>query len=380
MNVLLIIFKEIKHNLRNFKSNMMMVLFPIVLIIILGAAFSGVFDNTIDLGEISVMYTIDKDVEDPIFVSAFSNFRHEMSEETGIKFIESNDFKNAMLEVEDNYHAAFLHITGNPIRIDMYENASRTITSDIVENALNSFLDSYATMSVIARNNPAVLSVIDSSGSGDYVQANSLDRQRQPGSTDYYAITMLTLILLYACLTGFWGVRGEIEQKTAGRILCAPTTNYQLLAGKVFGSIIVTILQGLVVVVFSGLVLKAYWGEDMLTVAILIISYSIMAVSIGVGLAFLFKNTEAASGIMNTIIPILVFLGGGYVPLSEMDGIISDISSISPVKWINSALFSVIYDGNYSNVAVSIGVNLGLSVLFISISAVFSRRGNRVYA
>ncbi len=380
MRVLLIILKEIKHSVRNFKANAMMVLFPIVLIIILGAAFSGAFDNTINLGEVSVLYTIDEKAGGPAFETAFNSFCKGLSDETGIKFEETKDFAAGMAGIENKRYNAYFHITGEPVRVDMYKNERSGYSASIVENAMDSFLDTYVTMSVIARHNPAALSSQQNSEDMSHVRLSSLDRKRQPGSTDYYAITMLTLILLYASLTGFWGIRSEIEDKTAARILCAPTANYQLLTGKVLGSIIVTILQGFVVIIFSGLVLKAYWGEDLFTVALLIISYSIMSVSMGVALAYLLKNGEAANGILNTIIPVLVFLGGGYVPLSVMDSSLSQIADLSPVKWVNTALFSVIFDGDYSKVAASIGINLGIAVLFITISAIFSRRGNRAYA
>ncbi len=380
MKILLIILKEIKQNVRNFKSNAMMVLFPIVLIIILGASFSGMFDNTIDLGEVSVLYTIDEKAGGPVFETAFNSFCEGMSEETGIKFEETKDFSAGMTGIENNRYNAYFHITGEPVRVDMYKNERRGFSASIVENAMKSFLDTYTTMSVIAQHDPAAHSSQLDSADESHVSLRSLDRKRQPGSTDYYAITMLTLILLYSSLTGFWNIRGEIEEKTAARILCAPTTNYQLLAGKVLGDILITILQGLVVVLFSKFVLKAYWGEDMFTVAVLIISYSIMAVSIGVALAYLIKNGESANGILNTIIPILVFLGGGYVPLSVMGLSISRFSDLSPVKWINSALLGIIFDGDYTKVAASIGINLGIAILTITFSAIFSKRGNRAYA
>ncbi len=382
MKVLLIILKEIKHNIRNYKANAMMILFPIILIIILGAAFSGTFDSTIKLGEINVLYTIDENVNtaDPMFEKAFNSFRDGMNKEHDIKFEETEDINVGMAGIENKQYDAYFHITGDPVRADMYKNESSGFKTGIVENAMGSFLDTYVTMSVIARNNPAALTAQQSPDSGGYVKISSIDRKRQPGSTDYYAITMLTLFLLYATLTGFWGVRSEIEEKTAARILCSPTTNYQLLAGKVLGGITVTILQALVVILFSGLILKADWGEDLFTVALLVISYSIMAVSIGVALAYMIRNGEAASGILNSVIPVLVFLGGGYVPLETMNANLSTIASISPVKWINSALLNVIYDGNYSSVAVSVCINLGMAVLFIVFSVVFSKRGNRAYA
>lgn len=378
MKVLLIFLKEIKHNIRNFKSNVMMILFPIILIIILGAAFKGAFDTTINLGDVQVLYTIDENTGDPAFRSAFNSFCKGMSDETGIEFIETNDFAVGMAGIEDNQYNAYFHITGDPIRVDMYKNERRGYSASIVENAMDSFLDTYVTMSVIARNNHAALHQ-QSSGDSSHVTISSIDRKRQPGSMDYYSITMLTLILMYSSLTGFWGIWGEKEEKTASRILCSPTFNYQLLTGKILGDVVITLLQGLAVILFSSLILKAYWGEDPFTVALLIISYSIMPVSMGVALAYMMKSSESANGILNTIIPIMVFLGGGYVPLSVMGEGISELSVISPVKWVNTALFNVIFDGNYSGVAEAVGINLGIALLLITLSAILSRR-NRAYA
>jgi ABC-2 type transport system permease protein len=162
--------------------------------------------------------------------------------------------------------------------------------------------------------------------------------------------------------------------------MCAPVRKYELLTGNVAGSIVVTIVQGLVVILFSKFVLKANWGEDILTVALLLLTYSIMTVSLGAGLAFMFENSEAAMGVLNTIIPIFVFLGGGYVPLNVMSGVLAKISDISPVKWVNSALLSVIYDGNYSRVLTSVSINLAIAAAFIVIASLFTRKGKRLYA
>ncbi len=380
MKILRIMTKEIIQNIRDFKANIMMVLFPIVLIIILGAAFSGVFENTLDLSEINVRYTLDDEYSDESFSAALGGFFEHLTKEMGVRFEETDDFERGMEDTKNNLCAGYIHFTGNPLRADMYKNETRGISAGIIENALDSFLDTYVTMQVVAEKDPAVLAMQQNLSDKEYVKILSLDKKRAPGSTDYYAITMLTLILLYASQTGFWGVRSEIEGKTASRMLCAPVRKYQMLAGKVLGSIFITIIQGAVVLLFSRLVLKANWGDDLLIVAFLIITYSIMTVSLGVALAFLFKSSEAANGILNTAIPVMVFLGGGYVPLNIMGSAVSKISSISPVKWINSALLNVIYEGSYNGVIEAAAINLALSALFIVIAVVFSRRGDRAYA
>lgn len=379
MNILTIILKEFKQNMRNYKANSMMVLFPIVLITILGAAFSGQFNNTITINDMKVLYTVDAK-ENKQLTNSLDSFFGSLTEELGIQFEETIDIEASKASIEDYNYSAYLHIKENPLQFDLYKNDRQGFNATLLESALNSYIKTYGAMSTIAVNTPTALGMEKLQEHNEYIKARSMDRKRQPGSMDYYAITMLTMIMLYAALTGFWGVRSEIEEKTAARTLCAPVRNYEFLTGKVAGGIIVTITQGLVVILFSSLVLKAYWGENILMVALLLLTYSIMTISLGVALAYLFRNGEAAMGILNTAIPILVFLGGGYVPMSVMNNTISSIAVISPVKWINSALFKLIYEGDLSDVFVSIGINLSLAALFIITAALLSRKGNRAYA
>ena len=107
MKTLQIILKEIKRNIRDYKANTMMVLFPIVLIIILGAAFSGIFKGGMDLGGMSILYTIDAEDSDPVFESAFNSFRQHLSGEMGLVFEETTDFDKGLRDIEDNKYAAY---------------------------------------------------------------------------------------------------------------------------------------------------------------------------------------------------------------------------------------------------------------------------------
>ncbi len=380
MNIARMAVKELKQNIRNFKANIMMVLFPIVLIIILGAAFSGVFDSTIQLNDVTVLYTEETADGAQTLTKAFESFRDAIGEELGITFEKTDDVEMGIESMNYYQYSAYLFVSDSDQEIRLYKNERHGFTASLLESALNSFTNTYGVMATIAVNNPSAMAMLPAAEEGDYVRVRSLDEKRQPGSLDYYAVTMLTLILLYSSLTGLFSVKSDIEEKTASRVLCAPVRGYELLTGKVLGCISVTILQGLAVILFSKFILKAYWGEDLLTVALLLISYSIMAVSIGVGLGYAFKKSDAATGAINTLIPVLVFLGGGYVPLDTMGPAFAGISNISPVKWINSALFRVLYDNDYSHVAISLGINLAIAAVFVLLSAVLSGKGNGKYA
>lgn len=360
---------------------MMMVLFPIVLIIILGAAFSGSFDKPVKIGEVKVLYSEDLNVNNHSMTDAFNSFRKELTENVGFKFEKTEDIKAGMKSVQGYQYTGYVHVSDNLQEIKLYGNEKYGgYKSVILESALNSFMMTYKATGSIGANNPAAFALPQMKSHGDFVSLKSLDQKRQPGSLDYYAITMMTMIILYASMTGFWSVKNDMEDMTAGRILCAPVKRYEFLMGKVLGCIIVTLAQGLAVILFSKFILKAYWGEDLLSVSLLLLSYSIMSVSLGVGLAYLFKNGDAANGILNTIIPVIVFLGGGYVPLSVIGNSLTNISNISPVKWANTALLKMIYDKDYSALLTSVVINLAIAAVFILISALFSRKGTGKYA
>lgn len=381
MNIARIVMKEFKLNIRNFKANAMMILFPIILIVILGAAFSSQFDQTIKLGDVKVLYTEQINANNHYLTDAFKSFREGLTRDYGLVFEKTEDVDAGKESVMGYRYSGYVFVSDDTQEIKLYNNEKYGgYKSIILESALNGFMKTYGAMGTIARNRPQALANPEMNVHGDYVEIRSLDKKREPGSLDYYAITMMTMILLYASLTGLWSVRDDLEERTAARILCAPVKRYEFLTGKVLGCLMVTLTQAVAVILFSKYVLKAYWGENPLAVILLILSYSIMSVSLGVGLAYLFRTGEAANGILNTIIPVMVFLGGGYVPLSVMGQAIAGYSDFSPVKWANTALFKLIYDNDTSYLATSIGINLAIAAAFILISALFSRKGTGKYA
>ncbi len=379
MNILRILVKEFNIAIRDYKANMLMVLLPILLIIILGAALSNTFEKEYVFDEVTVLYTeVDLEGGAPL-IQAFKNFREQIAKETGIIFEEAESLENGIENVSTYKYSAYIYVDSDQRYVKLYKNEKHTFYANLVESALNSFTSTYATMYAIALSNPSALTDIKAAQTKEYVTLNSLDAKQKPGSTDYYAVTMMTLILLYASLTGSYSVKSDIEQMTASRIISSPVRKYELLTGKVLGCLFITLLQALVVVLFSKIILKANWGEDMATIAILLFTYSIMTVSLGVGTAYLFRKGEAGQGIINTIIPIMVFLGGGYVPISVMGPAIEKAKVVSPVYWINSAILNVIYEADYSKVAISIVINLSIAAIFIAIATMLSGKGAGKY-
>lgn len=369
-NMLKIFEKELLQNLRETKGNAMMVLFPIVLIVILGTALSTMFGKDAELDVAKVLYTNKAGKE---LAAGFESFM-EHAGELGIEFEETDDIEAGIGSVKHAGYSCYVLLKDDPQEIILYKNDRYYFEANLVEIILHSFVGKYNAISVVAAENPAMLETVMEDPEIDLLELKSLDRERQPSSMDYYSVTMLTMILFYSAMTGYWSVKNEQNLKTGNRILCSPVHKSEILTAKVMGSIIVTIIQGFLVLVFSRFVLNAYWGANIWPIIAVIISEAIMAVSVGVGIAFTVRNEAASSSILNTVIPIFVFFGGGYVPFEVLGEFLQKISVISPIRWMNMAIFNVVYSNDFSHVPVAIAINLVIAVIFITVSSLAYRK------
>jgi len=133
--------------------------------------------------------------------------------------------------------------------------------------------------------------------------------------------------------------------------------------------------QLLIVILFSRYALGVDWGESPGIVFLIMATEAFMATSLGIGAAFIFKSEGAMSGILNIMIPLMVFLGGGYVPLEQFNSeILLNIAKISPVRWANDTIFKVIYAGNFNDVFTTIAINLIAALVFLTIATLIFRR------
>lgn len=375
MNTLRITFKEFKQQIRDWRSNAIMILFPIILMTILGAALSGAFSGMTSLPEIKATYTLEG--AGPV-AAAFSRLASE-SAVKGVQFSEAPSKEEGIQSVENADSSAYLVVDNR--RIELYRNERYPVESGIVKSIVEAFLLRYNAVAAVveSQGGPGVARRPDSSSlqgsvAGSYVESRALSGKRTPTATDFYAVTMLTLILMYASLFGASRARAERRLGTADRIVSAPVGRAQLLVGKVLGSLITLMAQAAVLIVFSRYVLGAYWGTHLLTIGVLVVAESVMIVSVGVAVAYLLPSEGATAAVLNTIIPFFAFFGGAYVPLDMMGPAVQRIGAYSPVKWLNQALLGVIYDGDFSAVGHALAINLGAAALFIAVAAIFARR------
>ncbi|MBU3187818.1 ABC transporter permease [Clostridium estertheticum] len=373
MNIIFIIIKEVKHSFRDKKSMAMMILFPMALIVVLSAAFNSSFNSSIDIGTPKVLYNIEGtgDISD--------NFRSgfiEKGKEFKIKFTKMNDIDSAKKKLVSKEYDAIIEMKSNN-KIEFYKSGQENLKAGVVESILSTYVQEFNVIMDVSKVNPSIINSLISDKKTDYSTITSVNKGAAPSSLDYYTIAEIALIIMYSGMTGLFGIASEKNAKTRDRILISPVKKYEFLIGKTIGGVIGTSLQIAIVIIFSKFVLHSNWGNDIFTVLLIFISQIIMAISIGVGLGFIFKNENVANGVLNFMIPVMVFLGGSYMSVDSFGSkIFQVITYLSPVRWTNRSIFDVIYNNNYSKVSYAILINIGIAVVFLAISSLLFRKEN----
>ncbi len=137
MKILNILKKEILENFRDKKAMFLMTLFPMLLITILGTVFSGNFASTINIPEINVMYSINKDVK---IDKNFKDFTKEIQKNMKVNFKETKEEKDALEKISNGKADVYIKIP-NDKKIYIYENNVRAFNSQLVSTLLDTFVD-----------------------------------------------------------------------------------------------------------------------------------------------------------------------------------------------------------------------------------------------
>ncbi|MGH4140655.1 SagG family ABC transporter permease subunit [Clostridium sp.] len=372
MKIFIIALKEIKQNLRDKQGMLLMIALPIVLMLILGTALSGDMDESSYLfNNTNIAYSIEGKGQR---VEAFENFLNE-TKKLGIKPIRVQDYESGINSVKDTVYVCYIYFNESENKINLYKNEKYNFEASFVEVVFQGFVQKYNVIAEIAKVKPEAVEQVLKEDSKKYVDVKSIDRKKQPRAIDYYGITMTTLIIMYGALYGAFAINGEKTRKTGNRILISPIKKYEFFIGKNMGTFVSIMFQLLIVMVFSRFALGVDWGDSPGVVLLIMSSEVFMAISLGIAAAFIFKSEGVISGVLNAMIPLMIFLGGGYVSLEQFDSqILLNIAKVSPVRWANDTIFKIIYSGDFSGVFTTISINLIAATVFLAISMLMFRK------
>lgn len=366
MNMLSIAINCIKLNLKNKTSLFMQIIFPIVLIFVFGIVLNGAMDNSKKFKDIKVGY----------YNSGSSDLNNAFGEikkqgiKLGMEFYKDKK-ENSIKKVEDGKYTCFIEIKNNEIY--MYKNDKDEFKISLIEGLMKTFVQRYnAIFKIAAVNMQALNSINLKKIDVNLVKDVSISGKGTPGSMDYYAVTMLTYILLFSVHNGFYAMSKRKE--IINRIICSPVKKRDVLLGKLFGNITFAAMQILVLIIFSKFAFKAYWGKNIGIVFFIALSEAAAVICIGMAIGFISKNCSEINTQATTIGLVLGFLGGSFIPVKNMGKTFEMVANVSPIKLINDAVFNVIYESSFNKAFMAIAVCVLTGLIFTIITSVFYER------
>ena len=368
MNIINIALNEFKRNIRDFRTLVFMLAFPIVLMLILGTALSSTFDKNIKIGKINVLYT---EKNDRNFSEPFQNFIKEAKKQD-THFSKAANGTNGQRAVQQNKYDAYVIVTDKGIHF--YGSERNSIQASMVEGMLTAFTDKYNLITEIAKEKPEQIQAVLASTSSSYVKETSLNADKAPGSMDYYAIAMTTMIALYSAISASSLIRWERRRNTAIRLAIAPINKIEIFLGKILGGIGINYVCILLVMAFSRFVFGADWGSHLGLVVLILLTLVFLAVSFGLGLSYIIKTDHGMQTIVMIVLQLAAFFGGAYFRIDNADGIMRLVMNLSPLTWARDALTKIIYNNDLAAALPVISLNIGIAIVFLMVAIVAFRK------
>jgi ABC-2 type transport system permease protein len=152
---------------------------------------------------------------------------------------------------------------------------------------------------------------------------------------------------------------------TLRRLLSTPTQKATVLSGKITGRLSMGLLQMAVLILIGGWLFKVNWGNSPLALVMVVVSFGLAAVALGVMLGAFSKTRSQASGLSVMFSMVMAALGGAWWQLEITPHLYQKIVQIFPSTWAMKGFNEVIVlGGGPVDVLPSVGVLLGFAVLF----------------
>jgi ABC-2 type transport system permease protein len=371
---------------RDKKALLTLVFMPILLIGILGAAFGNMMGNEEEapIKEFKIgIVNLDegplgKVLEEEVFMEGLPDLisTEAMGED------ELNDqLKQQAISVGVILPPNFSDhiILGEESKVRIISIPSASIQSSIVESAVLQFAQGAAV-------NVAAMKVAGLPDTGksvsevfppaiqtfDLVEETAVKQEQKPvGSFQYYAAGMGVMFLLMTVITGVSAMIEEKEQDVFNRLLITKLTNTDYLIGKFIGLLFMSSIQFFIIIIGTRYLYGVDWGNSMLGVMVVGLSFVFSVCGLGVLLGTLVKTEKTfnAAGMLGT--QIMAAVGGSMVPLYVFPEWMNSVVKILPNALALQTFLDLMTGADLWQVLMEAGILIAIGVGSIVLAFAF---------
>lgn len=409
-----IAWKDLKHTLRNPVALTMLLLAPLVLASLLGAAFGGeggfnisatktgiVNQDTgfqdFNAGGVVASALDSPDLEDLITLEP------QPSEAQAKSLVETGKNSVAVL-IPAGFSAAMQDASGaKKAAVTLYRNPTLVIGPGIVAGVVGSVVDALngsraaaagtvgllmssgvTDQATLQRAGEAAVSAFAQEAQSTPGVAIQTRAPEVPGSTQTRSAGvagqvlagMMIFFMFIGASNAARSIMDEDRQGTLPRLFTTPATRATVLSGK-YISVFVTVLAQAVILLAAGrLIFGTYWGQPL---AVLVLTMSMVGVATGLGILVVsFMKTPAQAGALGAgIYLILALLGGNFVGTTDPGGMFSTVRKFTPNGWLLNGWDATMRGGTLRDILVPVLVCLCWAVVTFTAGALLMRRRYR---
>ena len=194
------------------------------------------------------------------------------------------------------------------------------------------------------------------------------------GQFDLGASSQLFLFTFLTSLAGAGALIQTRQYGVATRMLSTPTSVSTILLGTAGGRLAIALFQAGYIVLVSTVAFGVNWGDPVGAAAVIIL-FSIVSAAAAMVVGSVFSNDSQASGAGVGIGLGAAALGGSMVPIELYPDSVARVARITPHAWANDAMAELVRrDGTFVDILPQLGVLAGFAVGLVLLGAWSLRR------
>lgn len=284
----------------------------------------------------------------------------------------------------------------DPVKIEVYANPSRRTTAGIVKAIVEEFVSrveegrTRGMTSIVQLMQAGLLNPQNAESEArnlfenvEQTESTAITLKKNQEGPDaiefdilaYMAPGMALLFLMYTVSYGGRSILAERSQGTLSRLLVSPTSNAQVLGGKVLGIFLTGVAQVGILILASSIFFGLKWG-DTTGLIVLILATVFGATGWGMLITALARTPAQVGSVGSAIMLIFGILGGSFINLQQMPSLVRTLSKITPNAWGLDGFTTLALGGTLPNLVEPITALLIMGAVLFGIGVVmFSRNG-----
>ena len=350
--------KEFYHIFRDKRSLFILFGMPIVQILLFGFAITNEINNV----DIAILdHSKDattKEIINKISASKYFSIKQMLTRETDIASIFEKGHVKAVLNFEKDFGQNL--IKEHKATVQIITDATDPNTANTISNYVNAILQQYQRK--INRDITITYQIVPETRMVYNPELKSV-YMFVPG------VMTVILMLVSAMMTSI-SITREKELGTMEILLVSPLKPFQVIVGKVFPYIFLSIINAVVIVMLSIFVFGMPVQGSLFLLALESILFIISALALGILISTISATQQTAMmiSLMGLMLPVIL-LSGFIFPIASMPLPLQIISNIIPAKWFIIIIKGIMLKGvGLQFIWKETLILIGMTVFFIGLS------------